>query len=128
MPWQVFQYRGTGDRRPIEDWYDSLHVEEEAEFILKIKMLRQNGPDEFKSTWCGSIRDGIWKLKIKKRRQWRLMLCKGPTDKNRELTFLYEAIEKGGKLKPKDAVDRAIERRREVEENIWERRVPWTRS
>lgn len=127
MSWTIYQYRDHRNHFPIEEWYDTLNTTERALLDQKVGALQQNGPEPFRADWCGPLRAGIWKLKIKTKRQLRLMLCKGPADKNRELTFLYPAVEKDRQLIPSNARERASERLKEIEADR-ERRGPWTRS
>ena len=108
-------------------WYDSLAVEETAKVDVRIGELQQNGPDLFRASWCAPLGEHIWKMKIHGKRQLRLMLCKGPVDRNAELTLLYDSIEKDGTLIPGDAVERAVTRMEEIASNPRRRRAPWPR-
>ncbi len=56
----------------------------------------------------------IFKLQIGGKIRLRPMVCKGPSDPNREITLLYPALERDFKLVPRDAPERAEQRRQEI--------------
>ena len=108
-----------------------MNKHEQARFDGRIDLLEKLGPEPFKADWCGPLGKGIWKLKIKGGgpvRQHRFMLCRGPVDKNSEVTLLVPAFEKDGKLEPADALEQALQRGEEVASNPHERRTPWTKT
>jgi hypothetical protein len=116
---------------PIAEAYEDMNKHEQARFDGRIDLLEKLGPELFKADWCGPLGKGIWKLKIKGGgpvRQHRFMLCRGPVDKNSEVTLLMPAFEKDGKLEPADALEQALQRGEEVASNPHERRTPWTKT
>jgi hypothetical protein len=108
------------NRNEMQSWAsrEKLGVRERAQLNQKIDMLERVGFDlacsvGFLAGTSGDF-NHIFKLIVKSQRMLRPMLCRGPMEPNREVTFLCGAIEKDFNLHPPDAAGRADEHRRIV--------------
>lgn len=108
----------------LVEWYDGLDDTAKARFAVRMEYLCAcNDPIEWSLPYCRPLKDGITEIRFKDRKvQQRPLGCFGPSIK--EFTFLYPAKEKGGAFIPKDAVERAKDRKKIVEKNI-ERSNEW---
>jgi hypothetical protein len=98
-------------------WHESLDDKGKAIFSVRMEYLCAcNDPIDWSLPHCRPLRNGISEIRFKSRRvQQRPLGYFGPERK--EFTFLFPAIEKGGQFIPKNAVERAEDRKRIVEEN-----------
>ena len=116
MTWTIWEFldgRGLGI---LEIWLLKKKIQKKARATLnqRIDWLRRFGP-EAPNLLAGPIYKHIYKLRVKAQGiQLRPMLCKGPIDNEREFTLLLGAIEKGNKLQPRDAPERAEVNREEI--------------
>jgi len=85
----------------------------------KLKALEDTEPDLVPGLLEGPIRGHphIYKLKIGGKIRLRPLLCKGPIDNNKELTFLMGATERDYKWDPPNALVVAEARRQEIISN-----------
>jgi hypothetical protein len=97
----------------IREWLDEEKVSaaQRGEFQLKVQLLECGGSDAVPGFITDTpVAKDIYKAKIRGNKglvQLRPMLCKGPILLDREFTFLCGAVEKDGKLIPKDWKKRA---------------------
>ena len=119
---KIYEAAENNGARVISDWEyyktheakidQKLHMLQAAEVDPKTRkaVLPQDllaGPGVYGQKW-------IYKLKIKGDVALRPMVCLGPRDHDAEWTVLFRAVEKGNKLVPDDAADRAEQRRQEI--------------
>lgn len=99
------------------EWYNNLDEIGKAKFVVRMEYLCAcNNPIDWSLPYCRPLREGISEIRfINKKVQQRPLGYFGPNIK--DFTFLYPAIEKGKKFVPKDAVDRAIDRKKIVDES-----------
>lgn len=109
----AFQYVDRRERPLLAEW--GLGVEQKAKLDNVRDLVGRMEKSEFiRSGLYMSMKNNIFKLKVHGKVQLRPMSCFGPIDEDEEVTLLFPAVEKGGKLIPRDAADRAIPRRAEV--------------
>jgi hypothetical protein len=113
IKWRVYFYlEGLRRDNAIKSWLDreSVSVAQIAAFQDKIDTLVEAGPEMVPGFISETpVAKGVYKMKIKGNKgmkQLRPMCCRGPFGPN-EYTILIGAIEKDGKLIPKDAKERA---------------------
>jgi len=117
---QLWDYVHGPGRNEIQVWAkkQKLGVRERAQLNQKIDMLERVGFDvayhlEFLAGTSGEF-NHVFKLVVKSQRMLRPMLCRGPADPHREVTFLCGAIEKDFSLLPANAAEQAEERRQRL--------------
>src|SRR5271165_5471554 len=107
--WRVYLYlEGTRRDNAIRSWleHERVPLAQIAAFQDKIDTLTESGPEMVPGFISDTpVANGIYKMKIKGNKgmkQLRPMCCRGPFGPN-EYTILIGAVEKDGKLIPKDA-------------------------
>lgn len=114
--WEWVRFQGGGGA--LSEWRLGLEKTDRAILDSKLNTLEAAddtgrmpgfiaGPIKHK----GTKYEGIYKLQAGGKLRLRPMLCKGPQDLDREVTFLVGAFEKGNDFEPKDAPGKAVERR-----------------
>ncbi len=121
------QHRAPGvDLRSglVREWRDGLETAQKAQFDEKLRTLKKAGESIlFPGLIAGPIKvkgvrfPHIYKLQIGGKIRLRPLLCRGPKDKDEELTFLVGAYEIGGKFDPKNAPDIAQKRHKAITED-----------
>lgn len=107
----LFEFVSSGGKGIISVWLKD-HPQHRGGMKARTDALRQYGVgSEETLRWCDHERDGIYKLKVKSKPQFRPHLCKGPTKMEDEATFLATAIEESNTLDPVDVLDRSVRRR-----------------
>jgi hypothetical protein len=108
----------------MTDWYRDLDETSQAlldQALDRLEQARQEDlPGLIKGTSGGRE---IRKLQVGGKIRLRPLLCTGPQDKVRELTFLMPAFERNWKFDPADAVEQAETRRRALLEDRSRRRI-----
>lgn len=100
----------------LVEWHTSLDEKGKAIFAARMEYLCACPSESWPTSYCRPLDGGISEIRFKDRRvQQRPLGYFGPNIK--EFTFLYPAIERGGKLVPKDAINRAKIRKELVGEN-----------
>jgi|SRR3989304_390571 len=115
MNWTIWEFLNGRRRGIVEDWLLKERIQKKARATLnqKIDWLRRFGLDA-PNLLVGPIHAHVYKLRVRAQGvQLRPMLCRGPLDNETEFTLLLGAIEKGFRLQPRDAAERA-EANREV--------------
>jgi hypothetical protein len=113
LRWRVYCFLSSSGRNVIREWLDEERVSlaQRADFQMKITLLENGGVDAVPGFITETpVADNIYKAKIKGNKgrvQLRPMLCRGPFVVSEEFTFLCGAIERDGKLIPKDWKKRA---------------------
>jgi hypothetical protein len=111
----LYEYVDGRGRGVIRRWIEEeLEQEQWHRLRVKLDLLAEVDLRTAMLLLSGTGDGNIFKLRVKGRVQLRPMLCYGPPDPTRELTFLLPAVERNGKLEPRDAVARALSRRQEV--------------
>ncbi len=106
-----------GSRNEIDEQLDDLDPEPKQK--IKAFIRRMENIEKWDSSYFKPLvgYHGIYEIKIKfKRVQYRPLGCYGPGRK--EFTLLIGAIEKGSKLTPKDAAQKAQERCKLIRRNV----------
>jgi len=98
-------WMGTKEARE-HDWY----------FDQAADRLSQASPEALPGFVAGPLIGyrHLYKLRLGGKVRLRPILCKGPIEPERELTFLVPAFERGGRIEPADALAKADRRRQEV--------------
>ena len=115
--WRIYAYISNRGVSVIQDWASEIKGDKDllARLNQKLDLLERNGSDLPTGILAGTKVRNVDKLKIFGRKQtWRIMVCKGPIDNDREFTLLYAAREKDRKLIPPDAYKRAEENRQRI--------------
>jgi hypothetical protein len=108
---KMFEATTDGGKGILSKWI-SKHPEHRGKTRARVDQLRQYGVESEETRhWCSHEGDGIWKVKVKVKPQFRPHLCKGPLSINDQATFLETAIEENFELDPSDVKTRAINRR-----------------
>ena len=106
----LFEVTSEGGKGILSKWI-AKHPQHRAGTKVRVHQLRLYGiGSEETLEWCCHEGDGIWKVKVKAKPQFRPHLCKGPFSMNDEATFLETAIEESFALDPSDVKERAIKR------------------
>ena len=118
MPiFKIKKFIETDKSSDLEEWHNKLDDSGRGSFAARIAYL---SGCETTAGWCPPhcrmLGDGIVEIRFKcKKVQQRPLGYFGPGRK--EFTFLFPAIEKGDEFIPKDAIERALERKNIVEKN-----------
>ena len=97
-------------------WHNNLDNTGKAIFAARMDYLCacSNPAERWSMPYCRPIDNGITEIRFKNKKvQQRPLGFFGPNIK--EFTFLYPAIEKGGKFVPRDAIKRATDRKELVD-------------
>ena len=100
--WTIFDYLEADGSNDIRAWIDSLPIKAQVKIDVRIRFLEATPtwPPQYISALVGC--DGIYELRVVSGGvQYRPLGFYGPA--RREFTLLKGAIEKGGKLEPRDA-------------------------
>ena len=119
--WALYDYLDANGNNIIKEWAEGLQKRHRIKLNQKPDMLEQYGPNLPPQLLAGPIAEHIYKLKVKGDVQLRPLLCKGPIDNEQEYTLLVGAKEIQSKLNPPDAVERAIEHRQAIVDDILRR-------
>lgn len=117
---RLYDYVDARGRNIIREWTDGLQARDRAKLRNKLKMLEKVAdPALLPQLLAGPRIQGepeIYKLQVGRsgsENALRPMLCRGPFDKNEELTLLVGATERDGKL-PKGVAKVAEQNRRDI--------------
>jgi hypothetical protein len=118
--WTVYFFlEGLRRDNAIRKWLgeERISTVQIAAFQDKIDTLEESGPEMVPGFISGTpVAKDIYKMKVKGNKgmkQLRPMCCRGPFASN-EYTILAGAVEKDGKLIPKDIKQRAADNLREL--------------
>lgn len=118
--WKLFDFLNSRQENVMQKWADSRKISkrDRGRIDFKVKLLETKG-DELptgllQDTRCKSIKELATGSQI----AYRLMLCRGPVEMNKEFTFLLGATERDNKYVPKNAPERADKNRLDLMENI----------
>jgi hypothetical protein len=123
----VWEHVDSHGRRSLSPWYYGLQKASRARFDAALDKVKLWGLDQAeaskvitpvsKQQKTKKNRAGhalLYELRVHANPQLRPILCRGPVDRQREITFLAPATERGDRLEPKNAVEVAIKRYQEV--------------
>ena len=119
----IWEFLASGRHRVIRRWLDAekLSPRDRAKLDVELEMLRTL---DFglvsKKLLAGPLRGSgkLFKLRVRcENRELRPMLCRGPVGPPLDYTLLEGAIEKGGRLLPGNAVERADDNRESLMRN-----------
>ncbi len=125
MMWKIYEFLDNRSDGIIETWLRQQKIQKPAIalFEQKLRLLQTAGP-ELPPGLLAHLGGCIYKLKVRAQGvQLRPMLCKGPIEDDTEFTLLIGAVERGNRLEPIDAQDRAEENRRIILANPLRRRI-----
>jgi len=113
--WKFLDYISEAGTNHFKDWLDDLPLKERMAINTRIQYLEAvnilKRPDTGMLT--GNC-DGLFEIRIKCNNvQYRPLACYGPDKKT--IILLAGAIEKGGKLIPKDICKEALKRKKYIE-------------
>lgn len=121
--WRLYDYVDHRGVNHLAAWSRSLDSKYRAMLHRRLKALEETEPSLVPGLVEGPIRGHphIYKLKIGGKVRLRVLLCKGPIDNNKELTFLMGATERDYKWDPPNAPTIAEARRQEIISNLGRR-------
>lgn len=128
MPFLLYDYLSAQGENMIAAWIKGLQPTERAKLNQKLDMLRMSGDVLIPNTLSPTDQPGILKIRVHGKIQLRPLLCRGPLNPGSEFTMLAGATEVGSKLRPKDVMQVAIERKNEVTADPVNRRTLNERS
>ena len=109
--WEFFDYVSAGGRNNIREWLDGLPLSVQFDIDARIRFLEVT--KEFSRTHVKPLRGdckGLMELRVKSNKvQYRPLCFYGPKD--RQITILLGAIEKGDRFVPKNACKTALKRK-----------------
>ncbi len=119
---KVYEYIDHREKGAVSDEW-GLEVRSQAMFDSKVKAIQQVGADALPRLIHGPLPGypHLWKLKIGGKVRLRPIACKGPEDRENEITILLGATERDWQL-PANACKKAEDRRLEVENDLGRRR------
>jgi hypothetical protein len=110
----------------MKEWEEKLARQGDSLALLEqaLDRLEQARPEDLPHLIAGplSSHHELYKLQVGGKIRLRPILCRGPADKRRELTFLVPAYERNWKFDPPDAVKRAQRRLNEIKADPEKRR------
>jgi len=102
----------------LVEWAENsrLPTKVRAQLDQKLDVLRQHSFDSVAHSklLAGPVAPHVYKLRVNGTIAVRILLCRGPVTVEIEYTLLQGAIEKDGRLDPRDAATRACSHRAEV--------------
>jgi hypothetical protein len=99
MTWTLYDYRDHRGDNPVKKWCGQLQKPDLARMNKKIDLLESSGMDLCPGL-VGPLRGSahLYKIKINGSVAARLLLCKGPVNKEIEYTLLLGAFERDDEL------------------------------
>jgi len=113
----LYEYVDAGGRGAMTNWLKTKEVREHSWVLDQaLDRLGQSAPEALPGFFAGPLASHrhIYKLRLGGKVRLRPLLCKGPVEPRRELTFLILAFERNWKLEPAEAPARAERRRQEI--------------
>ena len=123
MLFAIYDYVNAQGKNEFKEWTEELQKAQRARLNEKLDKLEKHGDELFPNILTGTGTAGILKLRVKGNVQLRPLLCKGPVDVSSEYTLLMGAKEIGEKWAPKDAPNRANDKKGEVVADPDRRRI-----
>ena len=90
MDWLINYFREASGRSPVESFIDALSTEEKVDTMVGIDMLRSHGV-ALGRPWVAPLRKGLWELRIRTRRQIRILYFLGTA---RAFVLLHAFVKK----------------------------------
>lgn len=126
-PWRFRCYVSEDGIDEIRVWYEAQSAQCRAKFRTRLLALRGLPPDEWKPPlfrWLRGDGQGIGEVRfLADRQQQRPLGFRGP-DPN-VFTIVFPAKEKSNQFVPRSAIERAHQRKREIEDNRNRSNVCW---
>jgi phage-related protein len=72
MNWSIVYFRRASGRSPIEEFIEHLNLDEQVDVLVGIDMLRSHGTS-LGRPWVAPLAEGIWELRIRRKRQIRIL-------------------------------------------------------
>ena len=72
MDWRIEYFRESSGRVPVQEFIQRLMTEERVETMVGIDMLRTHGLS-LGRPWLAPLGKGLWELRIRSRRQLRIL-------------------------------------------------------
>lgn len=72
MDWRINYFREDSGRSPVESFIDALSTDEKVDTTVGIDLLRSHGVS-LGRPWVAPLRNGLWELRIRTRRQLRIV-------------------------------------------------------
>jgi hypothetical protein len=113
----LYEYAGGRGHGAMSDWMGTKEAREHSWYFEQaVDRLSQAAPESLPGIVAGPLRGHrhLYKLRLGGKVRLRPLLCKGPLEPERELTFLLPAFERDGRLHPADALAKADRRRQEI--------------
>jgi hypothetical protein len=116
MSWALFDYLNGRGENEFKAWTIKQQKGYRAKLNARIDLLEKLGMSLLPHMLEGPLNGfpNTYKLTMKGRVQLRPMLCRGPIDNDNEFTFLIGATERDWEYNPRNAPQRAEDRRFEI--------------
>ena len=125
MAWIIYEFLDNRGEGVIKTWLEHERIQKPARALLeqKLRLLATVGRD-LPPGLLAHLGGAIYKLKVRAQGvQLRPMVCEGPINNDAEFTLLIGAVERGGRLEPRDGQERAEENRQTIIANPSRRRA-----
>ena len=76
MDWHIAYFREVSGRAPVESFIDALSTDEKIDTLVGIDMLCSHGIS-LARPWVAPLGDGLWELRVRTRRQLRILYFLG---------------------------------------------------
>src|SRR5436309_8399056 len=112
----LYEYVDGAGRGAMTNWVKTKEVREFSGAIDQALDRLEQADSTMPGFFVGPLASHrhIYKLRLGSKVRLRPLLCKGPGDPDRELTFLMPAFERNWEFHPPDAPARAERRRQEI--------------
>lgn len=111
----LWAFTSKGGRDIVSEWVNAVRLPTRVRAVLdqKCDVLRCQPFESVvhSKLLAGPIAKHIYKLRLNGTIAVRIMICRGPVAEEIEYTLLEGAVERDGKLVPRDAPDRASRNR-----------------
>ena len=90
MDWHIAYFREASGRSAVESFIDALSTDEKVDTTVGIDMLRSHGV-ALGRPWVAPLGNGLWELRIRTRRQLRILYFLGTA---RTFVLLHAFVKK----------------------------------
>jgi hypothetical protein len=115
--WTFMDFVASNGTNHVRKWYrKELTIQQESDLDELIRILGKMeawSRDDFK--WLSGNLQGLGEVRLKNKPPIRLIGCKGRHD--REIVFLIGCFHKDNRYEPPNALDTALSRKRDFEQN-----------
>lgn len=122
MPWKLFDFIDHRGRNVISDWISSQQRDHQGRIKVKLLTLVMAGSELPPKLLTPTRERSVLEICIKTNVSFRLLVCRGPLNVNKEFTLLYGCKERDRKYVPANAPEIAERHRQQLIVDIATRR------